>query len=316
MRHINKYKLFEGVEVDDDLEIDSKVSGEMIEKVKTCYNFIKNLKVPNVIKLGDARQGWWDPKYSGRPAWVYDHESFKITVNFRVGLSEYFIDRKSYGVEFPMPDDTSKYLKDLSKLMIQTDTLVNKLKPYGDIKVSLIDDQMSCRVYIIMENKDTKSLRDTKVRRLAKLLDDYFSKSDNDHSSKSMNIFNPYPGKNYSTGKYYDSVKEQYKDIYEILCDLESLKNVWNPKMDYFRLRHTYSSKIEGESIIIKFSPLKYKINDERIKPLVVDEMYKNILNVEVGKIIRERIGTYSAKDIISDFDIRSKGDIIKITLK
>ena len=319
MKHINTYKLFEKIkEVDGEIEIDSKISGEMKEKIKNCYLFIKTLNgSSNEITIGDVSQAWWDPKYGGKPAWSHEHESFKISVYFRVGLSEYFVDKKAYGIDFPMPEDTSKYLNDYTKLLKETDVLVKKLKPYGDIKVDLIDKQMSCMVYVIMDNEDIKSTRDTKVRRLSRILDEYFNKSDNDHSSKSMIIFRPYPGKDYSTGKENDKVRDVYRDIYEILCDLESLKEIWNPNREMIKLRHTYVSKIEGESIIIRFSPIKYKKNDDRIKPLVIDDMYKNMMNVEISKVIKNRIlDHYSSKDLIKDFDITSKGDQIKITLK
>jgi hypothetical protein len=319
MKHINTYKIFEKIkEIDGEIEIDAKISDEMKEKIITSYNFIKTLNgSSSEIKIGDVSQAWWDPKYGGKVAWYHEHESFKISVYFRVGLSEYFVDNKSHGVIFPMPEDTSKYLNDFAKLLKETDVLVKKLKPYGDIKVHLIDDEMSCMVYVVMDNEDIKSTRDTKVRRLSRILDEYFNKSDNDHSSKSMIIFQPYPGKDYSTGKENDKVRDRYKDIYEILCDLESLKEVWNPDREMIKLRHTYVSKIEGESIIIRFSPIKYKKNDDRIKPLVIDDMYKNMMNVEISKVIKNRIlDHYSSKDLIKDFDITSKGDQIKITLK
>ena len=278
MKHINTYKIFEKIkEIDGEIEIDAKISDEMKEKIKTSYNFIKTLNTSNEIKIGDVSQAWWDPKYGGKVAWYHEHESFKISVYFRVGLSEYFVDNKSHGVIFPMPEDTSKYLNDFAKLLKETDVLVKKLKPYGDIKVHLIDDEMSCLVYVVMDNEDIKSTRDTKVRRLSRILDEYFNKSDNDHSSKSMIIFRPHPGRDH-TGKEYPKVRDIYRDIYEMLCDLPSLKDAWNPNLETIKLRHTYVSKIEGESIIIRFSPIKYKINDNRIKPLVIDDMYKNIV--------------------------------------
>ena len=40
-------------------------------------------------------------------------------------------------------------------------------------------------------------------------------------------------------------------------------------------------------------------------------------MNVEISKVIKNRIlDHYSSKDLIKDFDITSKGDQIKITLK
>ena len=44
MKHINTYKLFEKIkEVDGEIEIDTKISDEMKEKIKNCYLFIKTL---------------------------------------------------------------------------------------------------------------------------------------------------------------------------------------------------------------------------------------------------------------------------------
>jgi len=302
MKHLKK--IFEK----SDFEIDKEISQEMRERITDCFNQIKNLKKSSeeflIVVLG---QGWWDPQYGGRYAYRQEHESFKISIGFKVGLKKNWTDRGAYGKNFERSKDTKEYLTDMSEIINECKSYIDQLK-YEDVRIEIIDKNSYCIVYVILENEDLESIRKTKVKRMKSILDKYFMESDNRHQSKTMIINQPFVKG--------EKVREKYLDIYEILCDLQSLKDIgWKPERQSIKIRFTYSSKMEGETILIKFSPIKYSIDEERVKPLKIDSEYQNMMNIEVAKEIKRRISDYKTKDIIEDFTITSKGDSIKITL-
>jgi hypothetical protein len=313
MRHVkNIIPFFESIkEKEGEVEVTDKLSDDMIAKIKKSYEFLKGIKISKNLLSYSIGQGWWNPNekryYSHQ-----EHENFKICMFISVGIKENYRERSGgWSSYFEIPEDTDKYVSQHIELMKESQSVISQVRKMGDVRIKVYDD-LTFTVYIIFENEDSESTKTRKISRIKALLDKYFSDSGNDHSSKSMNISQPH--------SKTEKVRDIYKDLFEILSDNTNLIDMkWNPEREDLRLRFTYSSRMEGDEIVIRFSPIKYRsgYSDIRIKPLPIEPSYKNMINFEMAKIIKDRISKhYGFKDFAEDITMTSKGDEIKIRLK
>lgn len=282
----------------DGIKIDNAISPEIKENLRKCINDIKSIKKSSdKFKISNIYQGWWDT-INNKYSYSQNHEDYKVVIYFSLGLKDNWIDNGYYRSHYKKNEDSKEFLNEMSDILNEAKLYLNQLDKY-DTSIDIDSDECFCRIYLKIDNTNKQSIINKKLKRILEKIDDFFSSPLNDHANKTISLYRNRSG---------ELVSDYYLDIYEIICDLQSINNFEINEHTRFKLRFTYSSKIENNSIIIKFNPLKYRLDGSIIKKLIVDSTYGNMLNQEISKIIRRRISFIRE---LNEFNTTTKGDKI-----